>query len=984
MSVQKKSGDPLDEYWGALVADRPVDANELPSSGDDARFFELLDDLNDVRLLLRDDSTIKANLSDTNRIVPTDVSVDIGTEIDGYRLTRTLGRGGMGIVYAAEQLALGREVALKIIRTGPLATAEDLARFEAEANATAALNHPGIVSVFDSGQWQGHHYFSMQLVDGPTLREAFADGPIETRRAAAYVRHISDAIHHAHEHNVLHRDIKPSNVIIDLDTDQPCVTDFGLAKLFEPDSDTSTAYEWTKSGAMVGTPSYMSPEQALGQSKHVSPASDVYSIGAILYEALTGRAPFRAASPIETMRQVVDAEPAAPRMLNPDVSRDLETICLKCLAKKPEARYESASALRNELDRYLNGQPILARPLGNVAKAWRWCTKNRAMAASLALIATLVLGGGGLHQWRLAGEIANTRAAEREAKANLADAQKARELAERDYERADLAVDRMLYTLGAVNLESVPKGEELRLELLEEAAKLQRQFVEDHPGDADRVVKLIVAEQRLAEVTYGQGDIQGAEGLLNDALERIEHFEGERGFELNEAELVTQNKLSNWYVAQGMNDKAIEILKWLLARCKVLKEQDPANETTWNENYATNAVNLAILSTENESKQLFAQEAINAFQAQLDGDEPILSDHLGLCTSRMVLANILQNSDPTKSLELYELNLAHLTDEFSENPTHVLVRMRLGELHFNKANLLRDLKRVDDALESYRRSITIREAFSADFPNNVLCVAYLAGTYNAVGNTLFNSRKFDQALPEYDRALVILDRLFEQAPDNYSAKQFRFDALMQKGSALVRLDRPQEAPTCFEEAREVAAQLKESVANDMPQLDIIHGESLCGLGDVAEGLATMRAGLELATSQAAAPTDNEHIHVLQGYFLQVAVCLGRYDLGDQAKEFVDWILENDKLGTSANHTAASFCGAFCQFRFTEGKPEDEQLSRWFGERVVLLLQASEALGYDPPVPYAEDENLESFRSLEQFSEVANLMRRLGGEKPLVE
>ncbi len=362
MSEVKPDEDLLDRYWTALAEDRPAEAEQLSCDNEDARFLELLHELNDARLLLREDSTLQAGLSDTQRLVANDIFIDTGTVVDGYQVTRTLGRGGMGIVYAAEQLALSRQVALKLIRTGPLATAEDLGRFEAEASATAALNHPGIVSVIDSGQWNGHHYFSMQLVDGPTLRDAFADGPIETERAASYIREISDAIQHAHDNRILHRDIKPSNVILDVESDRPCVTDFGLAKLFEPDSETSTAEEWTKSGAMVGTPSYMSPEQALGQSKYVSPASDVYSIGAILYEAITGRAPFCAATPVETMRQVVDVEPASPRVLNPAVSRDLETICLKCLAKKPEARYQSAGELRDELDRYLAGQPILRVP----------------------------------------------------------------------------------------------------------------------------------------------------------------------------------------------------------------------------------------------------------------------------------------------------------------------------------------------------------------------------------------------------------------------------------------------------------------------------------------------------------------------------------------------------------------------------------------------------------------------------------------------
>ncbi len=380
----------LDQYWDALVQDSAGVRSRrrvVRKADGDSRAFELLDDLNEVRLLLNEDATLPAQEDATPRVAGPAEELDIGVSINGYTVTRRLGCGGMGIVYAAHQHALGREVALKLIRMGPLATPEERARFAAEATAAACLHHPGVVAVHDSGQWQGFHYFSMELVDGPTLAQLLKHGPLEQPRAICLVRQICEAVQHAHDQGILHRDLKPSNVLID--KDQARISDFGLAKVAAEGGDAVL----TQSGAMVGTPSYMSPEQALGDSKRVTCSSDVYSIGAILYEVLTGRAPFRAATPVETMRQVVDETPAAPRVLNPAVSRDLETICLKCLEKEAGRRYASARDLSRELERIELGRPILARPLGPLGRTWRRCRRQPALAATLAMLAISLVAG---------------------------------------------------------------------------------------------------------------------------------------------------------------------------------------------------------------------------------------------------------------------------------------------------------------------------------------------------------------------------------------------------------------------------------------------------------------------------------------------------------------------------------------------------------------------------------------------------------------
>jgi Protein kinase domain len=270
-----------------------------------------------------------------------------------YQLLTELGRGGMGVVLKAFEPRLNRFVAIKMILPGALANAEDLHRFHTEASAAAGLQHPHIVAVHDIGVLEDKHYYSMDFIDGPSLTQRLADGPLPGRTAAKYILAIAHAIQHAHDHGILHRDLKPGNILLDQE-DQPHVTDFGLAKQFNCKS------SHTRTGSIVGTPSYMAPEQAAG-SKDLGPACDIYGLGALLYELLTGRPPFRAETPMDTLMQVMEREPAPPRLFNPGVDRDLEAISLKCLSKNPRHRYATAKEVGLELERYLNGDPIHAR-----------------------------------------------------------------------------------------------------------------------------------------------------------------------------------------------------------------------------------------------------------------------------------------------------------------------------------------------------------------------------------------------------------------------------------------------------------------------------------------------------------------------------------------------------------------------------------------------------------------------------------------------
>jgi WD40 repeat protein/predicted Ser/Thr protein kinase len=321
-----------------------------------------------------------------------------------YELESEIARGGMGVVYRARQRSLDRVVAIKMILAGQLATPESVLRFQLEAQAAARLQHPGIVPIFEIGEHETQHYFSMELVDGASLAECLDDfrlqpgaAPAERRQQerciAELLARVARALDFAHQRGVLHRDLKPSNILID-ERGQPRLTDFGLAKLTGREGGGLTL-----SAAVLGTPGYLAPEQASG-SGEVTTAADVYGLGATLYELLTSRPPFVGATAVATMMMAVAQPPVPPRQLNPAVHRDLDTIVLRCLEKAPERRYHTAASVADELERFLAGEPIRARPVSRVEHVARWCRRNPALAAVLGLLALAIAGGVGTAVWQ--------------------------------------------------------------------------------------------------------------------------------------------------------------------------------------------------------------------------------------------------------------------------------------------------------------------------------------------------------------------------------------------------------------------------------------------------------------------------------------------------------------------------------------------------------------------------------------------------------
>jgi WD40 repeat protein len=332
-----------------------------------------------------------------------------------YELVEELGRGGMGVVFKARQVSLNRPVALKMILAGQLASPADVQRFQAEAQMGACLDHPHIVPIYEVGAYQGQHYFSMKLMEGGSLAAQISEGrwkmerPQQQRQAAQLIATLARAVEHAHQRGLLHRDLKPGNILFDLE-ERPHVSDFGLSKRVQPaaEGQKGQGADLTVSGMLLGTPSYMAPEQATAL-RTVTTAADVYSLGAVLYELLTGTAPFQGDSPLATLHQVTSAEPPRPRSCNPLVDRDLETITLKCLEKEPRRRYVSAAALAEDIARWLAGEPIRARPAGSLERIAKWTKRRPASATLCALLATAFLVGVAVLIWGWQGAVAAER-----------------------------------------------------------------------------------------------------------------------------------------------------------------------------------------------------------------------------------------------------------------------------------------------------------------------------------------------------------------------------------------------------------------------------------------------------------------------------------------------------------------------------------------------------------------------------------------------
>jgi serine/threonine protein kinase len=698
--------------------------------------------------------------------------------VGDYEILGVLGRGGMGVVYKARQKRLNRIVALKMILGGLHASDEDLRRFRQEAEASARLQHPNIVQIHEIGDIDGKPYFSLEFADGGSLSGKMANEPQPAFAAAQLIEILARAMHYAHQRGVVHRDLKPANILLATPAPDgssmapastfgiPKVTDFGLAKRMDVD------LGQTQTGAILGTPSYMAPEQAGGRIREIGPCTDIYALGAILYDLLTGRPPFKANTLADTLRQVQMTEPVSPGRLQPQVPRDLATICLKCLNKEPKKRYETSLELAEDLGRFLAGEPIRARPASTFERAYKWSKRRPALAAliGVSVACFVAMGVGGWYTaWSLYDANVRIRAAN-----EIAEGERAK--AEASLGQALEAIDGVL-TQVSVDLAEVPLMEKPRIKLLNKALDLFQHLHREDQKTAKARFQSARAHERRGEVqalfddlkeserAYQQAE-SGLKELVADAptqpefraeLARTEHNEGllfrKKGL-VNDAErafaeaIRLRSELAKEYPedprylsdlsqstywlgttlarmrgrykeAEDKYRSAIEIQKQLLAQ-KI--NQPDANELL--RDYARDQArmlnNLGILLRQTQRNAT----AIKTFQEAVQIQDELAAKNKDIPTIRREQARSLSNlavaqwqaGERTTALETFSRATQLLANLIRDFPSVPAYRDELATVYLAQGVSLRIVEQPDEAEQAFRKSLAIHEELVREFP----------------------------------------------------------------------------------------------------------------------------------------------------------------------------------------------------------------------------------------------------------------------------
>jgi eukaryotic-like serine/threonine-protein kinase len=689
--------------------------------------------------------------------------VSFPAQINGYDLETEIARGGMGVIWKAHQRGLNRTVVLKMLRAGVLAGATHLRRFQAEAEAVAALDHPRIVPVYEVGEYEGQPYLAMKYMEGGSLAdhlEPFLNAPYE---AAQLLAEVAEAVQYAHRHGVLHRDLKPANILLDAEG-RPHVSDFGLAKRLSTSESQSGPAGLTQTGDLLGTPSYMAPEQARGDQHAVTVATDVYGLGTILYELLTGRPPFRGAGVLDTLKLIQDQLPLAPRRVQPGVNRDLETVCLKALEKEPGQRYSSVGALADDLRRFLAGEPVQARAVGPLGNAWRWCRRRPALAGlGLALLAALAGGFAAVTwQWQRAEKHL------RQAEDNFARAEYERERAEANLQQAEEsfrqaheAVNEFCVRLSDNQLNALSGSQHLRHDLLEAGLRYYEQFLARKVDEPRLRTELAGIYRRLGLINATIG--KRAEALA--ALEQSRKILEERAPEVTDPTR-GRGELARTYLA--------------IAQLQV-----------------SNGQLLAALESfaEAEKGLKFAADAMS-------GDAKDAADFAAVLLAKGRLCVRLGRLDEAR--ECYEKQIDLLSKLAPGRPV-VVVDLAAGHIEFG--NLQVDLGRREAAIRSFEKTRTLLEPAGRSAPSNDRSKELLASCLVALGGQQIVGGRMDDALRTLQKARSLLERLGADNPDVLQYVQELSACLRQTGHAYRESKRPADALNCYDKAKGLMEQL---------------------------------------------------------------------------------------------------------------------------------------------------------------------------------
>jgi tetratricopeptide (TPR) repeat protein len=661
--------------------------------------------------------------------------------IPGYEIERVLGRGGMGIVYLALQLGMNRHVALKLLRETAEDNSSQIARFRREAEAAARCQHPNLVQIYDFGQQAGEFYIAMEYVPGGHLGRAMAGKPQPPERSAELIETLARAIDHAHAQGVVHRDLKPANILMALDG-EPKIGDFGLAKL--KDSTTQTEL-----GTLLGTIAYMAPEQVGSPSNQIGNRTDVHALGAILYEALTGRPPYRGGTPQQVLHSILTEEVIPPSQRQSCIPRDLEAVCLKCLEKRPADRYATAADLAEDLRRFLDGRPTLARPVPLAARLWRWCRRNpklaivsTALAATLFVAAVAFTGLAYRHNIRLSAEIARTR-------------DKDIELS-RDYQESRSALQSMLAHLNDARFRDTPRMKELGHDLMEVAADYYDRRLRRR-GSASSEVQEDTARAFgvLSTVDSQLGDMQRAEEHVRKALQLVQSLlaahPGNDGYLGLQVECC--NRLSNYLVHLGHREEARTVAEKAVTLAEEFAARDPRDGVR---------AELAAVCHDTYANNL-----------RQAGKMPEALDHLRTAVRiRETLIKTRETLDPSKYVNLIPRHLATLRNEavtlwnagkpaeaderFRQLEPRVLSlpgeqRDSLGaaQLYVSWSGVLCDLKRFDDAVSRADAGLAQIQPYLQLEPNDAEARLLCLMLHGNRGHALTGLGKYRESVEEW-------------------------------------------------------------------------------------------------------------------------------------------------------------------------------------------------------------------------------------------
>ncbi len=667
-----------------------------------------------------------------------------GVHVPGYEIVGELGRGGMGVVYKARQMGLNRWVALKMVLAAAHASKHQLDRFLTEAKAVADLQHPNIVQIYEKGEHDSLPFFSLEFMGGGSLDAKVHRKAQPAREAAHMVETLAQAMQYAHERGVIHRDLKPANILLTTDG-IPKITDFGLAKRLAEDSGQ------TKSGTLMGTPNYMAPEQARGETHLVGPLADVYTLGAILYELLTGRPPFQGTTVLETVKQVTNDEPVPPSRLEPQVPRDLETICLKCLQKDMSKRYGSARMLADDLRRFLSDEPILARPVSNWERFTRWCRRNPRVAALVGTVAGLliVVACGSLaFAYRLSEEKARTVEQKEIADRNAASEKSAREEAD---ENAKLAERRA-----------------------QEARKAQALASEQAGLALETVYKVVTtADEKLRPVAQLSSLRKDLLQLAMRQLDRISKDAVTSGKADRTMGIALQN-MGKFYEQMGETEKQTEVVERSLEIFDRLMVEQP--EEDWNKfNAAISHDALGEIGRENwadPAKIIFHYDQSVAMRKALVAEKKSLKpDHF--LRERVLAISYLNGSvlalelgDPAKSLAYAKEARQHTNAALAADATKEYDRRELLSSVFlvlGRASLR--LGETSDAQRYLQNSLMLRQEWVKARPLDDYAKKELGRTLDAFGDMETELRHYSAALDYYQKALSIFKELLQKDPN---------------------------------------------------------------------------------------------------------------------------------------------------------------------------------------------------------------------------